>query len=26
LSDEFDGLASDFLLIRVFAGAQLALN
>ena len=26
LSDEFDGLASDFLLIRVFAGAQFALN
>jgi hypothetical protein len=26
LSNEFDRLAGDFLLIRVFAGAQLALN
>jgi hypothetical protein len=26
LSDDLDGLAGDFLLIRIFAGAQLALN
>jgi hypothetical protein len=26
LSDELDGLACDFLLIRIFAGAQFALN
>jgi hypothetical protein len=26
LSDELDGLAGDFLLIRIFAGAQLALD
>jgi hypothetical protein len=26
LSDELDGLTGDFLLIRIFAGAQLALD
>ena len=26
LSDELDGLTRDFLLIRIFAGAQFALN
>ena len=26
LSDDLDSLAGDFLLIRIFAGAQLALN
>src|ERR1700733_12335549 len=26
LSDDLDCLAGDFLLIRIFAGAQLALN